>query len=162
MSQKSLLQSLKANVTPVHTSISLLSPSLTSDTESIFWIYEYSESDSEDSQQFTGNVYASTAFLDTLSAQDRANWEQRVLENELTEFTQGHTYYLFTEDPLWIDIQQGLQLNIVCGDGYKTGPEECDDNNSDAGDGCSDACSIEPDYVCEIEGEACVLIPVLP
>lgn len=31
----------------------------------------------------------------------------------------------------------------VCGDGYQTGAEACDDDNAVSGDGCSSACTIE-------------------
>ena len=42
----------------------------------------------------------------------------------------------------------------VCGDGYKTGDEECDDGNPLAGDGC-DACVVECDLVCQSLGTPC-------
>lgn len=37
----------------------------------------------------------------------------------------------------------------ICGDGYRIGTEECDDNNLSTGDGCSDTCTIEIGYACE-------------
>ena len=37
-----------------------------------------------------------------------------------------------------------------CGDGKKTSAEECDDGNSNNGDGCSDQCRIEkPQFICK-------------
>ena len=41
----------------------------------------------------------------------------------------------------------------VCGDGIKVSGEECDDNNILNGDGCSDACEIEPGFACLDSGE---------
>jgi len=35
-----------------------------------------------------------------------------------------------------------------CGDGVMEGPEECDDGNTDNGDGCSSTCHVEPGYKC--------------
>ncbi len=37
----------------------------------------------------------------------------------------------------------------ICGDGIVVPGEECDDGNTDAGDGCSDSCTVEPYFVCE-------------
>ncbi len=36
----------------------------------------------------------------------------------------------------------------ICGDGLLDAPEECDDGNTDDGDGCSAACANEPIYCC--------------
>ena len=36
----------------------------------------------------------------------------------------------------------------VCGDGFKSGSEECDDGNTDDGDGCSAECTVEKGYDC--------------
>lgn len=36
----------------------------------------------------------------------------------------------------------------VCGDGIRSGSEQCDDNNTVSGDGCSNICTIEPFYDC--------------
>ncbi|MFY0565310.1 DUF4215 domain-containing protein [Archangium lansingense] len=36
----------------------------------------------------------------------------------------------------------------VCGDGQRTTPEECDDGNTDSGDGCSRRCWVENGYSC--------------
>ena len=47
-----------------------------------------------------------------------------------------------------------VQCSSVCGDGYKTGNEECDDGNPLAGDGC-DACLIECGLACQILGTPC-------
>ena len=38
---------------------------------------------------------------------------------------------------------------MVCGDGVVTGPEQCDDGNTDNDDGCSDVCMIESGYACD-------------
>ncbi|MBV9949858.1 MAG: DUF4215 domain-containing protein, partial [Myxococcales bacterium] len=36
----------------------------------------------------------------------------------------------------------------VCGDGIVNGTEQCDDGNAKSGDGCSDACRLEPGFAC--------------
>jgi len=43
-----------------------------------------------------------------------------------------------------------LLLN-VCGTGYKDYGEECDDGNLINGDGCSDHCTVEDDWYCEVK-----------
>ncbi|MBD3203001.1 MAG: hypothetical protein GF411_01720, partial [Candidatus Lokiarchaeota archaeon] len=43
----------------------------------------------------------------------------------------------------------------MCGDGVIDGAEECDDDNMNNGDGCSDSCEIEPGYVCTGEPSSC-------
>lgn len=37
-----------------------------------------------------------------------------------------------------------------CGDGRLRHPEECDDGNTIAGDGCSAGCHIEADFTCDV------------
>ena len=37
---------------------------------------------------------------------------------------------------------------IACGDGLRTIPELCDDNNLLSGDGCSKNCTIEKGFIC--------------
>jgi cysteine-rich repeat protein len=46
----------------------------------------------------------------------------------------------------------------TCGDGQIQGSEECDDNNTGAGDGCSDGCTVEPGYVCQGEPSQCTVL----
>ena len=41
-----------------------------------------------------------------------------------------------------------------CGDSLRAGDEECDDGNIDAGDGCSDHCTVEAGYMCDITSES--------
>lgn len=45
----------------------------------------------------------------------------------------------------------------VCGDGVIDNGEQCDDNNTAAGDGCSGTCQIEDGYTCEGEPSDCSL-----
>ena len=45
----------------------------------------------------------------------------------------------------------------VCGDGIIELDEVCDDNGTGNGDGCSDACAVEPDYICEGTPSVCVI-----
>ena len=46
---------------------------------------------------------------------------------------------------------------IVCGDGTRQGTEECDDGNTDDGDGCSSECTVENGWDCS--SGTCVLKP---
>lgn len=43
----------------------------------------------------------------------------------------------------------------LCGDGIKTGKEQCDDGNTLSGDGCSFSCTLERGYSCGSAGSAC-------
>lgn len=36
----------------------------------------------------------------------------------------------------------------ICGDGKKNDQEQCDDNNTRSGDGCSSNCEIEEGFYC--------------
>ncbi len=53
---------------------------------------------------------------------------------------------------------EGGGTDPVCGDGLLGAGEVCDDGNSDGGDGCSAACTVEPGFTCE--GEPSVCTPV--
>ena len=45
---------------------------------------------------------------------------------------------------------------LECGDGIIISPkEECDDNNTKSGDGCSSSCEREEDYICTGEPSVC-------
>jgi cysteine-rich repeat protein len=46
----------------------------------------------------------------------------------------------------------GGTMPSVCGDGMPSYPEQCDDSNVVSGDGCDDACQIEPGFTCEYGG----------
>lgn len=51
-----------------------------------------------------------------------------------------------------------LAEQSVCGDGHvDDSSEECDDENTDYGDGCSDECRVEPGYSCAGEPSVCTL-----
>lgn len=52
--------------------------------------------------------------------------------------------YLYKKD------EKGHCLS-VCGDGHKTQEEGCDDGNLIGGDGCSEVCQVEADYVCKTQ-----------
>jgi fibro-slime domain-containing protein len=43
----------------------------------------------------------------------------------------------------------------TCGDGILAGTEQCDDGNTNSGDGCSSTCTAEPGYTCPTPGSAC-------
>jgi fibro-slime domain-containing protein len=45
-------------------------------------------------------------------------------------------------------------LPEICGDGFRTASEQCDDGDGSSGDGCSD-CLIEPGWVCPFVGAPC-------
>jgi fibro-slime domain-containing protein len=47
-------------------------------------------------------------------------------------------------------------IQVVCGDGKLEGAEECDDNNTDPGDGCTAGCKVESDHVCPTPGAPCL------
>ncbi len=64
-----------------------------------------------------------------------------------------------TEAPkcYWIlDASWDTTVDPVCGNGKIEDNETCDDGNKTAGDGCSDACAVETDYVCTGEPSACL------
>jgi fibro-slime domain-containing protein len=44
----------------------------------------------------------------------------------------------------------------VCGDGYMSQYEKCDDNNTINGDGCSSSCELEYGWICPAESETCI------
>jgi len=61
--------------------------------------------------------------------------------------------------PQWQDAKTGGDATLrkylcekggltVCGDGYKTGSEACDDRNTNNGDGCSSLCAVEGGWTC--------------
>jgi cysteine-rich repeat protein len=51
---------------------------------------------------------------------------------------------------------------VVCGDGAVDGAEICDDGNAAGGDGCAADClTVEPGFVCDVPGEACVSLQAI-
>jgi len=52
----------------------------------------------------------------------------------------------------------GICVGAMCGDGTLTGAEACDDNNLNAGDGCSAMCTVEMGYACAGMPSACAPI----
>ncbi|HEY8943320.1 MAG TPA: DUF4215 domain-containing protein [Polyangiaceae bacterium] len=51
----------------------------------------------------------------------------------------------------------GAPVETFCGDGaLDLTSEECDDSNTDSGDGCSSACELEANHVCPVPGDPCV------
>ncbi|KAK9814590.1 hypothetical protein WJX72_008328 [[Myrmecia] bisecta] len=57
----------------------------------------------------------------------------------------GHGHHLIaTQPPRW-EVVRGM---AVCGDGVLEGLEQCDDGNTQDGDGCSSSCKIEDGYEC--------------
>jgi fibro-slime domain-containing protein len=45
-----------------------------------------------------------------------------------------------------------------CGDGIVAGIEQCDDGNTNSGDGCSSTCAAEAGYTCTTPGAACTKV----
>ena len=45
--------------------------------------------------------------------------------------------------------------NAVCGNGAVEKDEQCDDSNSNGGDGCSEDCRQEENYTCAVAGQPC-------
>jgi len=41
------------------------------------------------------------------------------------------------------DTDSASRCKVVCGDGIRVKEEQCDDGNTDDGDGCSSKCEIE-------------------
>jgi fibro-slime domain-containing protein len=48
----------------------------------------------------------------------------------------------------------------VCGDGRRGPGEACDDHNTRDLDGCSQSCTVEPDFACPVPGGACVRVVI--
>lgn len=51
-----------------------------------------------------------------------------------------------------------LTCVTICGDSLILGSEQCDDGNTDSGDGCSSICMLESNYDCQItaKGYQCI------
>jgi fibro-slime domain-containing protein len=54
------------------------------------------------------------------------------------------------------DAGSTLCFNQTCGNSIREGTEECDDGNTDPGDGCTMDCKLESDYACPTPGQACI------
>lgn len=50
---------------------------------------------------------------------------------------------------------QNISIVIVCGNGIIGTGEQCDDSNSNSGDGCSSTCNIESGWICTGEPSVC-------
>lgn len=62
-----------------------------------------------------------------------------------------------------VDLSGGVTTRPgggTCGDGIIERSEQCDDGNTDSGDGCSRICQIEANWDCPTEGEACTYLGV--
>ncbi|CAD8103068.1 unnamed protein product [Paramecium primaurelia] len=49
------------------------------------------------------------------------------------------------------------KCNNVCGDGIMSNQEQCDDGNQESGDGCSQTCQVEIDWICN-QGYDCTFV----
>jgi len=48
----------------------------------------------------------------------------------------------------------------ACGNGFVEDGEDCDDGNTNSGDGCSSTCKLETDWACPTPGQACIFTVV--
>ena len=61
----------------------------------------------------------------------------------------GHGVCDFDGECLSSPMCDGVDTHAaVCGDGLRLGSEECDDDNTISGDGCSSECTVEDGFVC--------------
>ena len=61
----------------------------------------------------------------------------------------GHGVCDFNGECLKSPMCDGIDTHThICGDGLRLGLEECDDNNTLSGDGCSSECTVEDGFVC--------------
>lgn len=67
----------------------------------------------------------------------------------------------YVDNPVGLDAGPGFSMRDGgiqvkgCGDGVKSGAEECDDGNLASNDGCSSACLLEVGWACNTPGAAC-------
>ncbi|MFC1787861.1 LamG-like jellyroll fold domain-containing protein [Patescibacteria group bacterium] len=71
---------------------------------------------------------------------DAAIYSRTLSENEIEEHYLNGAYYSKTYCQAYAP---------VCGNGIVDPIEDCDDDNSESGDGCSSSCTVEPGYLCE-------------
>ena len=62
------------------------------------------------------------------------------------------------EDPLDPPVDEPVEN--VCGDGTTSTEEQCDDGNTQSGDGCTETCQLEPGWDCPPEGGACTKLVI--
>ncbi|CAE7259916.1 unnamed protein product [Symbiodinium sp. CCMP2592] len=71
------------------------------------------------------------------------------------EFTEGVLeIWIPPDSSRWL-CEAADRVSLICGDGKLAGPEECDDGNTDSGDGCSASCLSEPGFLCPEPGISC-------
>ncbi|MFT5358658.1 MAG: cysteine-rich repeat protein [Polyangiales bacterium] len=80
--------------------------------------------------------------------------EEEVEFDLVTGNTAYVAYAVFsTGAPVEVEYELTVSCTIsTCGDSAIDGPEQCDDGNADATDGCDAVCQIEPGYVCTEDG----------
>jgi cysteine-rich repeat protein len=62
------------------------------------------------------------------------------------------------EDVTPTEVEESAPTPIViddCGTGIVSGNEQCDDGNTANGDGCNEACNVDPGYVCSGQPSIC-------
>jgi len=92
-----------------------------------------------------GNTFQVTLFI--LTGQIRLSWAH--ITTDSTDVpTVGLSPGVFCADVQEVDTPE--PCNSTCGDGNRTGLEQCDDNNTEADDGCSPTCTVEAGYFCSV------------
>lgn len=114
-------------------------------------------------------IYVRTTCADG-TTQDLNNCADNAIdpgEDEVLEVTvaQGDVVTVFV-DAYNTEGEGDFLLNAeflaqVCGDGEIIGTEECDDNNTTPGDGCSATCTVELDFLCDNADPVLVAVPVV-
>lgn len=54
-----------------------------------------------------------------------------------------------------IGVGNTVTCQTVCGDKLTAGSEQCDDGNTNNGDGCSNTCQVEYDWSCAGQPSVC-------
>ena len=96
----------------------------------------------------TGNAGADAALLKTDDAALIVKLDTSV--SILLDAPAKHDTRVTCQDP------NGCGIPPHCGDGTLDNDEECDDGNTNSGDGCTMACRVETDFACPNPGAACV------
>ena len=81
----------------------------------------------------------------------RLNWDGQALS---LRDPAGNLYP--THGSYFMKVNDDNECEEVCGDGVFLGiGSECDDHNTDSGDGCSNVCTIEYGFDCGTDGTTC-------
>jgi len=102
------------------------------------------------------------ALGDTFEGVSCLDYSNGVINTETIAFDHvgGDDVYLivgvFGESPPSADYTLHIACNsTACGDGVVGALQDCDDGNTEDGDGCSSTCEVEPGFVCEGSPSVC-------